>query len=101
MSLKPKMILTEELVTQAPQLLARKNELMLAYQEVSARLASIEQVMKENSVLEAKTKEQVAESLALFAEEIEKIKECYPEIRFNVLQKALEFVTPPEDKKKK
>jgi NADH:ubiquinone oxidoreductase subunit E len=100
MSLKPKMILTEEIVSQAPQLLARKNELTLAHQEVSARLASIEQVMKENSILEAKTKEQVAESLSLLLEEAEKVKECYPEIRFNILQKALEFATPADAKKK-
>lgn len=101
MSLKPKMILTEEINVQIPQMITRKNELTTAFQIVSSRLAKIEQVMKENNVLEEKTKEQVTESVMLFHEELEKIKECYPEIRFNVLQKALDFAAPPDDKKKK
>lgn len=101
MSLKPKMILTEEIVALVPQMIMKKGELELAFSEVSARLASIEQVMKENSVLEEKTKELVAESLSLYLEECEKIKTCYPEIRLNVLQKAIDFAMPPEDKKKK
>ena len=100
MSLKPKIILTEEVVAQIPALLIRKNELTLARDEVAARLATIEQVMKENTILETKTKEQVDESVTLYLEEWIKIREYYPEVRLGILQKTLEFIAPEEKKKK-
>ena len=101
MSFKPKVIVTEEVVTLIPPLYARKDELTIARDQIANRLATIEMVIKENEVLEAKTREQVSESVSLFLQEWHKTKECYPEIRLGILQKALEFITPKDTKKKK
>ena len=101
MSFKPKVIVTEEVVTLIPPLYARKDELTIARDQIANRLATIEMDIKETEVLEAKTKEQVSESVNLFMEEWKKSKEYYPEVRLGVLQKALEFITVDPKKKKK
>lgn len=100
MSLKPKIIVTEDVATQMLALVVRRDELTLTRNEVAARLATIEQVIKENEMLEAKTREQVAESVNMYLEEWIKMKEYYPEVRFGILQKTLEFLVPPDTKKK-
>jgi hypothetical protein len=100
MSLKPKITLTEELNTQTLALKVRKDELTLTRDEVLARLNSIEQVLKENEILVAKTHEQVTESVNMYLEEWIKMREYYPEVRLGILQKTLEFVMPPDQKKK-
>lgn len=101
MSFKPKIIVSEEVITLLPPLYAKKDELTIARDQISERLATIEMVIKENEVLEAKTKEQVSESVNIFLEEWKKSKEYYPEVRLGVLQKALEFITVDPKKKKK
>jgi Tfp pilus assembly protein PilN len=100
MSLKPKVILTEELADQIQALMIKKDELLLQRDEVAQRLQTIEMVNKENAALAAKTKEQVAESVDLFLEEWKKIPELYPEVRLGILQRTLELITPPPEKKK-
>jgi len=100
MSFKPKVIVTEEVITLLPPLYAKKDELTIARDQIAERLATIEMVIKENEVLEAKTKELVAESVNLFIEEMKKNIEYYPEVRLGVLQKSLEFITPDPKKKK-
>jgi len=100
MSLQPKLIITEDLATLTMALQVKKAELTITRDAAAERLNTIELVMKENEILEAKTREQVSESVNLFLEEWSKLKELYPEVRFGILQKAAEFLTP-EDKKKK
>lgn len=100
-SLKPKVILTEDLAKLTLELQVRKDELTLTRDEVAARLANIEQVMKENAMLEQKTREQVAESLELYLDEWQKMKAFYPEVRLGILLKAMEFLTPDDKGKKK
>jgi len=100
MSIKPAIILTETLATQIQELILKKDELTLTRDEIAARLATIEQVIAENTALAQKTKEQVAESVNLFLEEWKKIQECYPEVRLGVLQKTLDLITPETEKKK-
>ena len=101
MTFKPKIIITEEIASLIPPLQAKKTELTLARDEVVRRLNTIELVIKENEVLEAKAKEQIAESINLFIEERARVKDCYPEVRLGILQKTLEFVAPVDPKKKK
>ena len=100
MSLKPKIIATEELNSAMLTLQVRKEELTLTRDEALARLNSIEQVLKENKILEAKTHEQVSESVNLYLEEWIKMREFYPEVRLGILQKTLDFVMPADPKKK-
>jgi len=100
MSIKPPVILTEQLAGLVQGLLLKKDELTLTRDEIAARLATIEQVISENAALAQKTKEQVAESVDLFLEEWKKVKEYYPEVRLGILQRTLEMVTPETEKKK-
>ena len=99
MSIKPETIATEDVITQTLALQVRKNELTLTRDEVAARLNTIEQVINENELLQTKTKEQVAESVDLYLDEWEKMKEFYPEIRLGILQKTLELLSPDQKKK--
>ncbi len=99
MSFKPETIATEDVITHTLALQVRKNELTLTRDEVAARLNTIEQVINENELLQAKTKEQVAESVDLYLDEWEKMKEFYPEIRLGILQKTLELLSPDQKKK--
>ena len=68
--------------------------------EAVERLQTIENVHNENSTLETKTKELVAESVDLFLEQWKSVPELYPEIRLGILQKTLELLTPAPEKKK-
>ena len=99
MSIKTETIATEDVITQTLALQVRKNELTLTRDEVAARLNTIEQVINENELLQTKTKEQVAESVDLYLDEWEKMKEFYPEIRLGILQKTLELLSPDQKKK--
>lgn len=94
MSFKSNVIVTEEVLKQTQELQAKKDELTLTRNEKAARLATIEHVMKENELLEAKAKEQMLESVDLFLEQWAKMKEYYPEVRLGILQKTLELATP-------
>jgi len=101
MSIKPAIISTETLASQVQELGLKKDELTLTRDEAAERLRTIEQVINENATLAKKTKEQVAESVALYLEEWAKVKELYPEIRLGILQKIVDRYAAEEERIKK
>lgn len=100
MSVKPNILVTEEVAQQVKALQARKAEVTAKRDEAALRLKTIEQIMQESVMLINKTKEQVTESVDLFLEEWTKIKELYPEVRLEINKKAVEFLNQTAARKK-
>jgi hypothetical protein len=92
MSMKPKVILTEEVVAQMQELESKKNELDLKLADEQRKLEQIQQVMEENTILEVKAKAYINEFLSLQNSLWGKNKEYYPEIRFLIMQKTVELL---------
>ena len=95
MTMKPKIILTEEVVSQMQELETKKNELEIKLADEQRKLEQIQQVMQENTVLEVKAKAYINEFIMLQNNLWRKNKELYPEIRLLVLQKTLEKIGVP------
>ena len=95
MSMKPKIILTEEVTTQIQELEIKRDQLALNRTEAEDRFNTIQQVLQENSLLEAKAKKLVEEFITLKESENGKLKKYFPEVRLGILQKIVEFVGVP------
>jgi hypothetical protein len=99
MSMKPKIILTEEVTTQIMEYESKRDQLTMKRTEIEERFNMIQQVVQENAALELKAKKLIEEYLELQNAESIKSKQCFPEIRLSILQKIIEFIgaTPPAE----
>lgn len=99
MSMKPKIILTEEVTTQIQEFEIKRDQLANTRSEIEERFNTIQQVIQENASLEAKARKLIEEFTQLDEAENAKRKEYFPEIRLGILQKIVEFIgvpPPPE-----
>jgi hypothetical protein len=93
------MIPMEQVGLEMPALQELKKEKSLLRDEILTRLRTIEKVIEENKTLDDKSSDQIQESINVFQDEWRKIKECYPEIRYGILQKIITFVGVTEENK--
>ena len=100
MSAKPEAFTTEEVDAQVAAMIIKKDERTIYRDLAAARWLTIQTVVNENDALVKKTKELIAESVNLYVEEWTKIPELYPEVRFGIVQKTLDLLTPLALKKK-
>ena len=99
MKLKAEIIPMDQVALEMPLLLEKKNEKLLLRNESKTRLASIEKVMAENKAMEENANQQITESVDVFLDEWIKTRECYPEVRFGILQKIITFIGTAEEAK--
>ena len=92
MTMKPKVILTEEVIAQMQEYEQKQNDLELKLEEEQRKFEQIQQVLQENAILETKAKALINEYISLHFSLWGKNKEFYPEIRLGVVQKALELI---------
>ncbi len=92
MSLKPKVMVTEEVITLIQKYETRKNALELKLEKEKRRLDQVHQVLQENSLLEGKAKVLINEFLMLQSSLWTKNKDFYPETRLAILQKAVDLL---------
>ena len=99
MSMKPKIILTEEVTTQIMEYETKRDQLTLKRTEIEDRFNMIQQVVQENAALEQKAKKLIEQYQELMIQESLKLKQYFPEIRLGILQKIVEFIgaTPAAD----
>jgi hypothetical protein len=99
MSMKPKIILTEEVTSQIMEYESKRDQLTLKRTEIEDRFNTIQQVVQENAALELKAKKLIEEYQALKNQESTRMKQYFPEIRLGILQKIVEFIgaTPAAD----
>jgi hypothetical protein len=93
MIIKPKVIVTEDVITQIQKFESRKNNLELKLEKEKRRLEQVHQVLQENNLLEAKAKVLINEYLMIQTSTLQKNKEYYREIRLAIIQKALDFLS--------
>jgi hypothetical protein len=99
MSMKPKIILTEEVTSQIMEYESKRDQLTMKRTEIEDRFNMIQQVVQENAALEQKAKKLIEQYQELLEQESVKRKQYFPEIRLGILQKIVEFIgaTPPAD----
>jgi hypothetical protein len=99
MSMKPKIILTEEVTSQIMEYESKRDQLTMKRAEIEDRFNMIQQVVQENAALEQKAKKLIEQYQELMNQESLKLKQYFPEIRLGILQKIVEFigVTPAAD----
>lgn len=97
---KAPIIQQDTVVEQVKEMTAQKKQLEIQVDILTARLKMIESSLSENDILKKKCAELLAESLKLQREEWKRRATYYPDIRLQLLSKALEVIAPPQQKKK-
>jgi hypothetical protein len=92
MSLKPPPLPTEQVAEQAHALQQQQAQLEQQRDVLENRLQSIESSLGENENLRKQVEVLMAESLSHSQEEWKRKSEYYPDIRLQILQKALELL---------
>lgn len=100
MSMKPPVITAAQVADQTKNLLKSERDMRLTVRQLENRLVAIERSLAENETLRKSVKTMRDESFGQFQIEWRKRKELYPDIRFAVISKTVELLTPPKKDKK-
>lgn len=98
--IKPPIITATEVAEQTKNLLRTEREMQLTVRQLENRLVAIERSLAENETLRKAVKAMREESFSQFQIEWRKRKELYPDIRYGVISKTVELLTPPKKDKK-
>ncbi len=91
---KPAVLSLEDLEALKPGLIEQRDEMTAKVTHLATQLNKIQSSIKENLVLTHKTQQYFSESYALFLEEWSRRSEYFPDLRVQILQKAIESLDP-------
>ena len=92
--LKPEPLTLEQITAQVLAYRTQKEQNTQSLKQLNAQLAKIQGAIKENEEIRSKLNQLMSESYSHFAEEWKRKSEFYPEIRLQMLLKAVEALTP-------
>jgi hypothetical protein len=100
MSMKPPVITTVQVSEQTNNLMKTERDMQLTVRQLETRLAAIERSLAENETLRNVVRKQREDSFGQFQLEWRKRKDLFPDIRFAIITKTVELLTPPKKDKK-
>ena len=96
MSLKPNVITQEELILQVKELKTLQTQLQYQLDQTQQKADSLKQSLQENEQIQKQLKTLMSESFQHFKEEWKRKSDFYPDIRFHILEQAVEALAPPK-----